>query len=203
MPYFKFNFALSKTSANLNYMLKSLSVVLIFLFVINHSAKAQHVFSGHAGLNYSNVSSKNSINPDGILGINAGFAYKLYLDDLGWAIMPGIDFSQEGFKDQRLNYINIPMSVGFDFTNSFSLSAGFQYSQLIGGSNEALEVIHGSNFAFLITFEFFPTDKFVTGLRFANGIKNIIKEPDVVVVQTASTYSIQFYIGYVLHRKSK
>ena len=184
-------------------MFKSITVIIIIFFTANQTSVGQYVFSGHAGLNYSNVSSKNSINPDGILGMNAGFSYKIYLDDLGWALMPGIAFSQEGFKDQRIDYINVPLSVGFDFTSSFSLSTGFQVSQLIGSSNEAKEVFHGSNFAFLITFEFFPTNKFVTGLRFANGIKNIVKAPNMINIQTASTYSIQFYIGYVLHRKSK
>jgi hypothetical protein len=179
-----------------------ISFLLIILFV-TQSSWAQNVFTGHVGANYSNVSSKNSINPDGILGANGGFAYKFYLDDLGWSLMPGFEFSQEGFKDQRLNYLNVPLSVGFDFTSTFSLSTGFQYSQLLSGSNEAKEIVYNSNFAFLVTFEFFPTEKFVTGLKFANGIKNIIKNPDLIIVKTASTYSIQFYIGITLYRGSK
>ncbi len=184
-------------------MYKTITVSLLFLLLLTQTSLAQNKLAGHVGLNFSSVSSKNSINPDGILGLNAGVSYKVYLGDLGWAITPEIDFSQEGFKDQRLDYINIPISIGFDFTNSFSLSTGFQYSQLIGGSNEALDIIYGSNFAFLVSFEFFPTEKFVTGLRFANGIKNIIKQPDEVVVQNANTYSIQFYIGYTLNRSTK
>jgi len=181
-------------------MLKTtISILVLFLFSVQISF-SQNTLTGHAGLNYSSVSSKNSINPDGALGLHAGFAYKLYLGDLGWAIMPGLDYSQEGFKDQRLDYINLPVSIGFDFTESFNLSTGFQYSQLVGGSNTAREIIYGSNFAFLVTFEFFPTEKFVTGLRFANGIKNIIEDPDYII-QNASTYSIQFYIGVTLFRK--
>ncbi|MCF6359221.1 MAG: PorT family protein [Cyclobacteriaceae bacterium] len=174
--------------------------ILLFLSQISF---AQNRLSGHAGLNYSSVSSKNSINPDGILGMNAGFDYKFHLGDLGWAVTPGIDYSQEGFNGQRLNYLNVPISLGFNFTNSFSLSAGFQFSQLLGGSNEAKQIIFPTNYAFLVTFEFFPSERFVTGLRFANGVKNIIKNPDVIVVQNATTYSIQFYIGVTLFRGSK
>lgn len=184
-------------------MYKGLTTTLVILLCSIQTSFSQNVLNAHAGLNYSNVSSKNSINPDGILGLNAGFAYKFYVDDLGWSLMPGIEYSQEGFKTQRLDYINLPLLVGFDFTTTFSLSTGFQYSQLVGGSNQAREVIYSSNFAFLVTFEFFPTEKFVTGLKFANGIKNIIKQPDIVIVQTASTYSIQFYIGMTLYRGSK
>lgn len=184
-------------------MLKGITITVVILLFLIQSSLAQKTFSAHAGINYSNVSSKNSINPDGVLGLNIGIGYKIYMGDLGWSLMPGIDFSQEGFKNHRLDYLNIPLSVGFDFTNTFSLSTGFQYSQLLSGSNEAKEIIFPSNFAFLVTFEFFPTEKFVTGLRFANGIKNIIKDPDLIIVQNASTYSIQFYIGVTLFQTSK
>lgn len=184
-------------------MYKTITTALVLLLFSEAKIRAQNSLSGHAGVNYSSVSSKNSVNPDGILGFNAGFAYKLYIDDLGWAVMPGIDYSQEGFAGQRLHYINLPVSVGFDFTNSFSLSAGFQYSQLVGGSSETKQLIYSNNLAFLITFEFFPTEKFVTGLRFSNGVKNIIKTPDIIIIENASTYSIQFYIGVMLFKLSK
>jgi len=184
-------------------MFKTITIALVLLLFLEAKVKAQNLLSGHAGANYSSVSSKNSVNPDGILGFNAGFSYKLYLDDLGWAVMPGIDYSQEGFSGQRLHYINLPISVGFDFTSSFSLSAGFQYSQLVGGSQETKQVISSNNLAFLLTFEFFPTEKFVTGLRFANGVKNIIKSPDMIIIENASTYSIQFYVGVTLFKSSK
>lgn len=176
-----------------------LTVILVFSIRIT---LAQNTFSAHGGVNYSSVSSTNSINPDGILGLNVGLGYKYHLGDLGWALIPEFNYSQEGFKTQRLDYLNIPVSIGFDFTNTFNLSAGFQYSMLIG-AGAVKDVIHSNNFAFLITLEFFPTEKFVTGLRFANGTKNIIKDPDAAPVQTALTYSIQFYIGVTLFRPSK
>ncbi len=184
-------------------MYKKLTLTLAVLLLLISTSFTQNRFSGHAGLNYSSVSSKNSINPNGILGINAGLGYKHYLGDFGWALMPELNYSQEGYNNQRLDYLNIPISIGFDFTKTFNLSVGFQYSYLVQGSKVAKQAIYPSNFAFLVTFEFFPTEKFVTGLRFANGVKNIIKDPDVVVVQTALTYSIQFYIGFTLFKVTK
>ena len=174
--------------------------VLFGLLVLSVSLKAQNRFSVHAGLNYSSVNSTNSINPDGILGFNGGVSYKHYLGDLGWALKPGIAFSQEGYKNQRLDYLNFPLMAGFDFTNNFSFSVGVQYSLLMGGTNQAKEVIYHNNYAFLVTFEFFPTERFVTGLRFSNGLKNIIERPDLIVVQTTNTYSVQFYIGVNLFK---
>ena len=184
-------------------MYKGITLLVVILLFSVRTTLAQNAFSVHGGANYSSVSSQNSINPDGVLGLNVGLGYKYYLGDLGWAMMPELNYSQEGFKTQRLDYINLPISIGFDFTTTFNLSAGFQYSQLISASDATKDIVHPNNFAFLITFEFFPTEKFVTGLRFANGTKNIIKDPDAVIVQSALTYSIQFYIGVTLFRSSK
>lgn len=181
-------------------MYKWLLAIVFGLVITSSSLWAQNRISAHGGLNYSSVNSTNSINPDGILGFNAGLSYKHYVGDLGWAIKPGIAYSQEGFKTQRLDYINLPLLVGFDFTNTFSLSIGAQYSLLLGGTNDAKEVISDNNYAFLVTFEFFPTERFVTGLRFSNGLKNIIERPDIVIVKTATTYSVQFYIGVNLFK---
>lgn len=175
--------------------------VLVGIVIASSQLRAQNRMTAHAGLNYSSVTSKNSINPDGIFGLNAGVAAKIYWDELGWSVMPEVNFSQEGYKNQRLDYINIPVSVGFDFTPTFSLSAGIQYSFLVGGANDARTFISNDNYAFLVTFEFFPTDRFVTGLRFSNGLKNIIDRPDLIIVQAANTYSVQFYVGINLFKK--
>ena len=180
-------------------MIKYSCFVLILLGSFSQM-DAQNILSAHGGLNYSSVSSKNSINPDAIFGINAGFAYKYYVDDLGWSLTPEINFSQEGFKNLRLDYINIPLSVGFDFTSTFNFSVGFQYAYLLTNTSEIQDVMEKSNFAFLVSFEFFPTDRFVTGLRFANGIKDILKAP-YQAIDEANTYSIQFYVGYNLFAK--
>ncbi len=183
--------------------LKLYIIIVTLLLALSSFGQSTNKWNAHAGLNYSSVSSKNSINPDGILGLNAGIGYKLYLDELGWALMPEVNYSQEGYYSQRLHYLHVPLSVGFDFTDNFNLSVGFQYSQLVGASNEATAVFASNNLAFLLSFEFFPTQRFVTGLRFSNGIKNIIEQPDLVVVQSASTYAIQFYVGVTLFKKKQ
>lgn len=174
-------------------------LAIVFVLIVS-SVEAQNRISAHGGINYSSINSTNSINPDGVFGFNAGLSYKHYVGDLGWSIKPGIAFSQEGYKNRRLDYINLPLLVGFDFTNTFSLSIGAQYGLLLGGTGDAKEVISNNNYAFLLTFEFFPTERFVTGLRFSNGLKNIISRPDLIVVQTATTYSVQFYIGINLFK---
>jgi hypothetical protein len=170
------------------------------------SAKAQNRLSIAAGVNYSSVSSINSANPDGTLGFNGGLAYKIYMNDLGWFIKPGLFYSQEGWQLRRLDYLNVPVIAGFDFTDDFNFNLGFQYGYLISGVSDLGDTVDKSNLAFLIGFEFYPADAFDVGLRFANGVKNIIAnpdDPDLNGVTDARTYSIQFYFAFNLGKKAK
>lgn len=176
---------------------------VILLIGSSHALSAQNKASIAIGLNYSSVSSVNSTNPDGILGLNAGVGYKKYLGDLGWFIKPALFYSQEGWLHQRLNYINLPVIVGFDFAEDFNFDLGVQYGYLIGNLYELEDKADRSNYAFLIGFEFYPTPAFDIGLRFANGLTNIISDPTDLVIKDARTYSIQFYFGFNLYKKGE
>ena len=180
-----------------------LLLLTIFILTSAITASGQNKLSIAAGVNYSSVSSINSINPEGTLGLNAGIAYKYYMSDLGWFVKPALFFSQEGFQRQRLGYINLPVVVGFDFTDEFNFNIGFQYGYLITNLDEINDAIDRSNLAFLIGFEFYPADAFDVGLRFANGVKNIIANPDDFVIKDARTFSIQFYFAFNLGKKVK
>jgi hypothetical protein len=180
-----------------------ITFVLLLYFSSLQISKGQNKLSLGAGLNYSSVSSINSTNPNGTLGFNAIAAYKFYMNDLGWFLKPGLSYSQEGWSHQRLDYLNVPIVIGFDFTDDFNLNLGFQYGYLIGGLNDPENVIDRNNMAFLFGFEFYPSNNIDVGLRFASGIKNIIKEPDALVIKDARTYSIQLYFAYNLFKKDK
>ncbi len=174
-----------------------LTVILVFNFF---SGIAQNKLSIAVGANYSSVSSINSSNPDGTLGLNAGLAYKYYFSDLGWFFKPGLFYSQEGWLNQRLDFINLPVIVGFDFTDDFNFNIGLQYGYLIGGIDDPQQKVNRNNAAFLIGFEFYPSKAFDVGLRFANGLRNILDEP-VNGVEDARTSSIQFYFGFNIGKK--
>ncbi len=180
-------------SSSTRIMKLFISTLLIFFSL---SALAQNKLSVFAGLNYSSVSSVNSTNPDGILGLNIGAGYKIYLGDLGWFVKPGIYYSQEGYLHQRLDYINFPIVGGFDFSDDFNVNTGFQYGVLVGGLNDPENNFYRTNMSFLIGFEFYPTDLFEVGIRFSNGLKNLIKNPDDLVIKDARTFSIQFYFAF-------
>lgn len=179
-------------------------LVLLTTFILASvvATNAQNKFSIAAGVNYSSVSSINSANPDGTLGFTGGLAYKIYMNDLGWFIKPGLFYSQEGWQLRRIDYINLPVVAGFDFTDDFNFNLGFQYGYLISGVSDLGEAVERNNLAFLLGFEFYPAEAFDVGLRFANGVKNILAEP-VDAIEDARTYSIQFYFAFNLGKKAK
>ena len=182
--------------------MNKLLLLILILLTSTLATTAQNKLSIAAGVNWSSVSSINSVNPDGTLGFNGGLAYKIYLNDLGWFIKPGLFYSQEGWQLRRLDYINVPLVAGFEFTDDFNFNLGFQYGYLVSGASDLGDAVDKSNLAFLIGFEFYPVDAFDVGLRFANGIKNILTEP-VNSIEDARTYSIQFYFAFNLGKKAK
>ena len=170
--------------------------IFCLMFLLSLSTMAQNKLSVFAGLNYSSVSSVNSSNPDGTLGLNIGVGYKIYLGDFGWFVKPAVCYSQEGYQYQRLDYLDIPIVVGFDFTDDFNINTGFQYGFLVGGLNDPEDNFKNTNMSYLIGFEFYPTERFEVGLRFASGVKNLIKNPDDFVIKNARTFSLQVYFAY-------
>ena len=186
------------------------TIVLWLLLLTAWSARAQTTRENQrfkdalillAGMNYSSVSSVNSANPDGRLGVMGGAAYRHYIGKLGWFIKPGFNFSQEGWLHKRLSYLNMPIQVGFDFTDDFNLNLGLQYGFLTTNLSDPQGIIDRNNFAILLGVEFYPSNALEIGLRFANGVNNIIKKPDAIVIKDARTYAITFYFAFVLGQK--
>ena len=81
-----------------NYFMNRPLLLIVIILTSAITVNAQNKLSIAAGVNYSSVSSINSANPDGTLGFNGGLAYKIYLNDLGWFIKPGLFYSQEGWN---------------------------------------------------------------------------------------------------------
>lgn len=181
--------------------IKKAVLIAVILTLGIYSLKAQNKLSIAAGVNFSSVSSRNSTNPDGKLGLNAGIAYKYYMSDLGWFVKAGLFYSQEGWLHKRIDFLNLPIVVGFDFTDDFNFNFGLQYGYILF-IDAPKKTVNRNNAAFLIGFEFYPTEFLEVGLRFANGLRNILNEP-VNEIEDARTSSIQFYFGFNLGKKEK
>ncbi|WP_373400048.1 porin family protein [Algoriphagus halophilus] len=129
--------------------------VLFLILTLGFIGAAQAQFGLRAGLSSANFSNTNY---DAKLGFHAGGYYKF---DLGiFAVEPGIQYSQRGYEgvesssgdeiNEKLNYIDVPVLVRFDFLPIVNVFAGPQASILAsrkyslgGNTSTSTDVIRG------------------------------------------------------------
>ena len=103
-------------------------IVTIILLVTISTANAQYKVGFKAAFNYSSFRG----NPNIKAGYQLGIAGKKYIGDLGWFFQPEVNYSLEGPENQRVEFINVPLIFGFDFSENFNLHLGYQSGFLIG-----------------------------------------------------------------------
>ena len=118
--------------------------LLVLVFALGIFGTAQAQFGVRAGFNSANFSDFES---DPFAGFHAGAYYK---KDLGFiSLEPGIQYSQKGHertgatlvKNDRLNYVDVPVLVRVNFLPFLNVFAGPQGSVLV---SRKLEYVDGS-----------------------------------------------------------
>lgn len=115
-----------------------LSLLCLFIAGYRNEAKAQFLDVGiRAGLNYPSIS---GVDADTFSGFHAGTYFKMNFLGL-WAIEPGIQYSQKGFRGlsnsntanttDRFHTIDVPVMVRFTLLPLVNIFAGPQASYLV------------------------------------------------------------------------
>lgn len=124
--------------------------LFIFIFAMGMFGAAQAQFGARAGFSSANITDFSS---DAVAGLHLGAYYK---KEFGFIdVEPGIQFSQKGYKnvavgmtgvsltqDERLNYIDVPVLVRFNFLPFLNVFAGPQGSILV---SRKLELSNGAS----------------------------------------------------------
>lgn len=120
-------------------MKKVLSFIMLFLLLAGYQkAKAQFLDAGiRAGANYPSLA---GIETDVLSGFHAGVYFKMNFLGL-WAVEPGIQYSQKGFRatsntnigqaSDRFHTIDVPVLVRFAVLPLVNVFAGPQASYLV------------------------------------------------------------------------
>ena len=121
--------------------------LLVIVFALGFFGTAQAQFGARAGFSSANFSDFDS---DPLAGFHIGAYYK---KDLGFiSVEPGIQYSQKGHerigatgtpavKNDRLNYVDVPVLVRVNFLPFLNVFAGPQGSVLV---SRKLEYVDGS-----------------------------------------------------------
>jgi len=145
---------------------------MIFGYISLCSGQIQ--FGGKAALNLTSIGKEGEPFENARLGWQVGAMGKKYISDLGWFGMLEVMYSKEGSSIEKLNYIALPFSVGFDFEETFNGFLGLQYGIVVGGDQAAQDFYKDYNFSANFGFEFYPMKKLIIGSRFNLGITNIL-----------------------------
>jgi hypothetical protein len=182
-----------KFSVVLIYMqLKKQSVVSVFglliltalLFTVEE-AKCQTQFGVKGGMNFSGFRRT----ADTKFGYQLGLAGKHYLSDLGWFVQPEVFYSREGNLNQPLEFINVPIIVGFDFSDNFNIHTGLQAGFLIGTMGDEDNNYNKVNAVVNFGFEFYTFKKTSIGFRFDYGLSDFEQ-----TTGTSITYNFGIYV---------
>ena len=170
-----------------NLQIRTSSIIVIMISLISISpAVGQYKVGVKAAFNYASFRG----NPNLKAGYQFGVAGKKYLGDLGWFFQPEINYSLEGAENQRLEFINVPLILGFDFSDNFNLHLGYQSGFLIGTRGNDSFDYKTYNPVINVGLEFYPFDKSVFGARYDYGISDIDKSDFRAVTFNFEVYLI-------------
>jgi hypothetical protein len=155
------------------------------LLVTISTANAQNKVGFKTAFNYSSFRG----NPNLKAGYQLGIAGKKYIGDLGWFFQPEVNYSLEGPENQRVEFINVPLIFGFDFSDNFNLHLGYQSGFLIGTRDNGSIDYKTYNPVINFGLEFYPSNRSVFGARYDYGISDIDKSDF-----SAITFNFEVYL---------
>jgi len=138
------------------------------------------------GMNYSGFRRT----PDLKFGYQIGVVGKRYLGDLGWFVQPEINYSREGNLNQPLEFINVPIILGFDFSDNFNLNLGFQAGILVGTQGIEGYEYKNVNTVINLGLEFYSFKKTTIGFRFDYGLSDFEESTGISITYTFEVYFI-------------
>ncbi len=109
-----------------------------FVLTLAVAAQDRTKLGFKAGLNIANLNIENGESTDSRMGFHAGALAHIHLTP-GLSLQPEIVYSQQGMEHEiggstntwKLNYINVPVQLQYNFNNGFRLQTGPQLGFLL------------------------------------------------------------------------
>ena len=159
-------------------MKKFLLSTILLLCTIVFAQAQENLFGARVGLNVTNLDFRPEV-PEGVLNAHRnGFAIG-FIADYGisrkFSIMPEIQFSAEGAKDDglRLDYIQMPILFNYKFCDKISLGVGPQVSLKAHDYEDGFQNIV---YAGIAGATYMISDVFFFDVRFSYGLTNVFDD---------------------------
>lgn len=168
-----------------------LSGVLLCLISSNSFGQSYGV---KGGLNFANIKVDEGSDPDGKVGVHfGGFIGNEIANN--WSVQGELLFSFQGWEDQNVTYLNVPILAYYNVDSKLSFHAGPQLGILLGGDNDASDFLKTADVTLAFGGEYYFQDKLFGGARYNLGLSNI-NDVDVQGAPDLFNRVFQLYVGY-------
>ena len=141
------------------------------LFVV--SGKAQIIFGAKTGLNIAKVK-VDGPDPDSKVGFHFGGLLEYNISSVeGLHAQTELLLSFQGWENQNLTYLNIPIFAKYYVIDQVSLDFGPQVGFLLGGANDATDFFSTADLGLIFGGNYHFTPNINAGLRYVLGLTNI------------------------------
>jgi hypothetical protein len=165
---------------------------------------AQFAAGIKGGIELSTLRRDDNLNLNGgRVGFAAGVFAKKNMGELGWFIQPEILYVSEGDNTQKLDYLKIPIMLGFDVSEDVNIHGGYNLAILVGPGNEVKEAFSSTNHQITLGMEFQGFKNGFFGIRLNYGASNIVEDPATVKNFTVHTLTSSMYMDIRLIGKEK
>ncbi len=180
-------------------MRKRLIVFVLISFMTIGTSIAQMKIGLKGGAVLSTLRRDASLNLNGgAIGYLGGIMLKKNMGELGWFIQPELQYVYLGDGNQKLSFVKIPITIGFDVSDDVNIHIGYQPGWLVGASNDAKDSYKTLNHEISLGMDFMAGNKVLLGLRVNYGLTNLVEDPVVVKNYEVTTFTVDMYMAFLL-----
>lgn len=178
--------------------LKILCVLVVLTFFINVS-HAQLRVGATGGVALSSLVRDSNLNSRaGTVGYLLGATAKYNVGELGWFFQSGVNYTLEGDADQNLNFVKLPLTIGFDASDDVNINVTYNLAWQVGNDNNVQDFYHDFANILGMGFEVYVSDKFAFGTKLNYGLSNLVKDPAGAKNFNVKPFTLDLYLTYFL-----
>ena len=198
---FEFILSLYSIFKSLNFFMKKFifSILITLILFLSTPSLAQLRIGVMGGPVLSSLVRDSNLSARaGMVGYIVGGVAKLNVGELGWFFQSGVTYSLEGDNDQNLNFIKIPLTIGFDASDDVNIHVAYNLAWQVGNHNNVQEFYNEFINILGIGFEIYVSKKFGIGSRLNYGLSNLVSEPAAAKNFDVKPFTLDLYLTYFL-----
>jgi len=134
----------------------------------------------------------------GMVGYLVGGVAKLNIGELGWFFQSGVTYTLEGDNDQHLNFVKVPLIIGFDASDDVNVHVAYNFAWQVGNQHGVQEFYKKNANILGVGFEIYISNKFTVGSRLNYGLSNLVSDPSGAKNFEVKSFTFDLYLTYFL-----